>query len=123
VDAIQTRTEMLSTRHPQQARHRGVRRRLEQIEEAAIAVDARCPRCPARAARCDRSTGGFYIDIIPKRDEAARFGLTVGDINDVVESAIGGLKVRRPSRAAAVPDQRAATRARSGTIRRCRGIL
>jgi len=28
-----------------------------------------------------------------KRDEAARFGLTVGDINDVVESAIGGLKV------------------------------
>jgi Cu(I)/Ag(I) efflux system membrane protein CusA/SilA len=91
---IQTRTEMLST---------GIRSKLgievfgdslEQIEEAAIAVERAVSAVPGtRSAFADRSTGGFYIDIIPKRDEAARFGLTVGDIDDVVESAIGGLKV------------------------------
>jgi Cu(I)/Ag(I) efflux system membrane protein CusA/SilA len=91
---IQTRTEMLST---------GIRSKLgiavfgdsiQQIEEAAISIERAVSTVPGtNSAFADRSTGGFYIDIIPKRDEAARFGLTVADINEVVETAIGGMKV------------------------------
>lgn len=38
-------------------------------------------------------TGGKYIDIIVKRDEIGRYGLTVDDVNMVVESALGGMKL------------------------------
>ncbi|MBI1780607.1 MAG: efflux RND transporter permease subunit [Sphingobacteriales bacterium] len=38
-------------------------------------------------------TGGKYIDIIIKRDEIARYGLSVDDVNMVVESALGGMKL------------------------------
>ena len=38
-------------------------------------------------------TGGKYIDISPKRDVIGRYGLTVDDINFVVEAAIGGMKL------------------------------
>jgi Cu(I)/Ag(I) efflux system membrane protein CusA/SilA len=36
-------------------------------------------------------TGGKYIDIIAKRDVIGRYGLTVDDVNSVVEAAIGGM--------------------------------
>ncbi len=38
-------------------------------------------------------TGGKYIDIEAKRDMIGRYGLTVDDINNVVEAAIGGMKL------------------------------
>ena len=38
-------------------------------------------------------TGGKYIDIVIKRDEISRYGLSVDDINMVVESALGGMKL------------------------------
>jgi Cu(I)/Ag(I) efflux system membrane protein CusA/SilA len=38
-------------------------------------------------------TGGKYIDIIIKRDEIGRYGLNVDDVNAVVESALGGMKL------------------------------
>jgi len=38
-------------------------------------------------------TGGKYIDIEAKRDEIGRYGLTIDDINVVVEAAIGGMKL------------------------------
>ena len=38
-------------------------------------------------------TGGKYIDIDIKRNEIGRYGLTVDDINVVVESALGGMKL------------------------------
>src|ERR687888_508036 len=46
-----------------------------------------------RTAFAERSTGGFYVDVKVKREEAARYGLRVKDINDVVMSAIGGENV------------------------------
>ncbi len=41
----------------------------------------------------ERAVGGRYIDINIKRDKAARFGLTVGDIEDVIMSAMGGMNI------------------------------
>ncbi|MEO6130422.1 MAG: efflux RND transporter permease subunit [Saprospiraceae bacterium] len=38
-------------------------------------------------------TGGKYIDITIKREEIGRYGLSVDDLNDVIESALGGMKL------------------------------
>ena len=38
-------------------------------------------------------TGGKYIDIAIKRDEIGRYGLSVDDVNTVIESALGGMKL------------------------------
>jgi Cu(I)/Ag(I) efflux system membrane protein CusA/SilA len=91
---IQTRTEMLAT---------GVRSPLgievfgddlDAIEKAAIAVEHAVAKLPGtRSAFAERSTGGFYIDFDVKREQAARHGLSVADINMVVAQAIGGENV------------------------------
>ncbi|RMF61834.1 MAG: efflux RND transporter permease subunit [Bacteroidetes bacterium] len=41
----------------------------------------------------DKTVGGHYLDYHIKREEAARYGLTVGDVQDVIMSAIGGMNV------------------------------
>jgi Cu(I)/Ag(I) efflux system membrane protein CusA/SilA len=41
----------------------------------------------------DRAVGGYYLDFDIKRSEAARYGLTVGDVQDVIMSAIGGMNI------------------------------
>ena len=38
-------------------------------------------------------TGGKYIDITVKRNETGRYGLSVDDVNTVIESALGGMKL------------------------------
>jgi Cu(I)/Ag(I) efflux system membrane protein CusA/SilA len=88
---IQTRTEMLAT---------GVRSPLgievfgddlDAIEQTAIAVEHSVAKVPGtRSAFAERSTGGFYIDFDVDREEAARQGLSVEDINMVIAQAIGG---------------------------------
>ena len=88
---IQTRTEMLAT---------GVRSPLgievfgddlDTIESAAIAVEHAVKKIPGtRSAFAERSTGGFYVDVEIKREEAARHGLTALDVNMVVAQAVGG---------------------------------
>jgi Cu(I)/Ag(I) efflux system membrane protein CusA/SilA len=45
------------------------------------------------SAYSERVVGGNYIDITIRRQDAARFGLTVGAVNDVIKSAIGGMNV------------------------------
>jgi len=41
----------------------------------------------------DRSVGGYYLDFDINRETAARYGLTVGDVQDVIQSAIGGMNI------------------------------
>jgi hypothetical protein len=38
-------------------------------------------------------TGGKYIDINIKRDEIGRYGLSIDDVNTIIESALGGMKL------------------------------
>ena len=91
---IQTRTEMLSTgvRSPLGIQVFGAD--LVEIEETAIAIERALAAVPGtRSAFADRSTGGFYLDVTVDREAAARHGLTVGDVNEVVQTAIGGMNM------------------------------
>jgi Cu(I)/Ag(I) efflux system membrane protein CusA/SilA len=45
------------------------------------------------SAFAERTTGGYYLDFDIKRREAARYGLTVGDIQDVIRTALGGMNL------------------------------
>ena len=38
----------------------------------------------------ERVTGGYYVDITPRRDQIARYGLKIEDVNEIIEMAIGG---------------------------------
>ena len=46
-----------------------------------------------RSTFAERQTGREYVDIAPNRDVIARYGLTVRDVQDVVEAAVGGMSV------------------------------
>jgi copper/silver efflux system protein len=41
----------------------------------------------------DRAVGGYYLDVDINRATASRYGLTTGDVQDVIQSAIGGMNV------------------------------
>ncbi len=43
-----------------------------------------------RSVFAERVGGGFYVDLVPKREALARYGLSVEDFQEVVMSAIGG---------------------------------
>ena len=42
------------------------------------------------SAFAERITGGFYLNIEPDREQLARYGLAVGDLQDVIGTALGG---------------------------------
>jgi len=44
-------------------------------------------------AYAERVNTGYYLDIAVKREEAARYNLTVDDVNAVIQASIGGLNV------------------------------
>jgi Cu(I)/Ag(I) efflux system membrane protein CusA/SilA len=45
------------------------------------------------SAFADRAVGGYYLDFDINREKASRYGLTVGDVQDVIKSAIGGMNI------------------------------
>lgn len=91
---IQTRTEMLATGIRSQLGIKVFGDDLATIEEAAIAIEKAVAEVPGtRSAVAERLTGGFYLDVRTNREEAARYGLRVRDIHEIVETAIGGRNV------------------------------
>jgi Cu(I)/Ag(I) efflux system membrane protein CusA/SilA len=46
-----------------------------------------------RSVFAERVTGGYFVDILPRRDQLARYGLTIAQMQDVIMSAIGGENV------------------------------
>lgn len=88
---VQTRTEMLNTgiRSPLGIKIFGPQ--LETIERIAVQIEDLLQEVPGtRSAFAERVTGAYYLDFVVRREEAARYGLTVGDVEDVIETAIGG---------------------------------
>ena len=41
----------------------------------------------------DRAVGGYFLDFDINREAASRYGLTTGDVQDVIKSAVGGMKI------------------------------
>ncbi len=46
-----------------------------------------------RTVLAERTAGGFYLDFVLKRDELARYGLSVQDAEEIIMSAVGGENV------------------------------
>ncbi|HEX6903378.1 MAG TPA: CusA/CzcA family heavy metal efflux RND transporter [Thermoanaerobaculia bacterium] len=91
---IQTRTEMLSTgiRAPLGVKVFGDD--LATVERTAVEIEQAVSGIPGtRSAFADRATGGFYLDLEVDREAAARYGVRVADVQDVVATAIGGMAV------------------------------
>ena len=91
---IKARTDMLSTgiRTPVGIKVFG--KDLEELERVALEVETAVKKVPGTAsAYAERTGGGYYLDIRIKREEAARFGLKVEEVQSVVMTAIGGENV------------------------------
>ena len=91
---IRTRIDMLSTgvRTPVGVKVFGDD--LGEIERLSVAVEGVLRQVPGtRSTFAERQSGREYIDIVPDREAIARYGLTVGDVLEVVEAAVGGMPV------------------------------
>ncbi|MBK8998934.1 MAG: efflux RND transporter permease subunit [Myxococcales bacterium] len=67
---------------------------LGEIEKAGEKLETLLKGVPgARSVLYERSLGGSYLDVIPRRDALARYDLRVDDIAGAVEAAVGGAPV------------------------------
>ncbi len=64
---------------------------LAEMERVAKEVEAVVRQVPGTtSAFAERLTGGFYLDIVPDRMQLARYGLAIGDMQEVIATALGG---------------------------------
>lgn len=88
---IQTRTEMLTTGFRSKLGIKVFGPDLGEIEKVATEIEKSLSDFPdTRGVFAERTTGGYYLDFTVNREAAARYGLRVSDVNDIVETAIGG---------------------------------
>jgi Cu(I)/Ag(I) efflux system membrane protein CusA/SilA len=67
---------------------------LQQIEQVGKRLEMVAQTVPGtRSVYAERVAGGYFLDFDIKREEIARYGLTVMDIGQIIESAIGGENV------------------------------
>jgi copper/silver efflux system protein len=88
---IKARIDMLSTgiRTPIGIKVFG--KNLEEMELLARQIETVVKAVPGTSsAYAERITGGFYLNIEPDRLALARYGLSVGEVQDVIGSALGG---------------------------------
>ena len=88
---IKARIDMLSTgiRTPIGIKVFG--KDLDEMERLARQIETVVKAVPGTSsAFAERITGGFYLNIEPDREQLARYGLGVGDLLDVVGTALGG---------------------------------
>ena len=88
---IKARIDMLSTgiRTPIGIKVFG--KNLTEIEKLAKLIEAVVKTVPGTtSAYAERVTGGYYLDIEPDRLALARYGLSVGELQDVIGAALGG---------------------------------
>jgi Cu(I)/Ag(I) efflux system membrane protein CusA/SilA len=88
---IKARVDMLTTgvRTPVGIKIYGAN--IHEIERIGTEIERVLPSVPGtRSAFAERTSGGYFVDVTWKRDALARYGLSVGDAQMVVMSAIGG---------------------------------
>jgi Cu(I)/Ag(I) efflux system membrane protein CusA/SilA len=88
---IKNRIDMLSTgiRTPVGIKVFG--QDLATIERLATEIETVVKTVPGTAsAYAERLTGGYYLTIEPERSQLARYGLSVGALQDVIATALGG---------------------------------
>lgn len=93
---IKTRIDMLATgiKTPVGIKVAGpdlktIERIGKEIEKAVLKLRG------TSSAYSERVAGGRYIEVIPDRFSAARYGLNIDDINQVVAAAVGGINITR----------------------------
>lgn len=88
---IKARVDMLSTgiRTPVGIKILGPD--LAEIEKIGTQLEEVVKQIPyTRSAFADKVNTGYYLDLTVNRQAAARYGLSVADVQDIIESAIGG---------------------------------
>jgi Cu(I)/Ag(I) efflux system membrane protein CusA/SilA len=88
---IRARIDMLSTgiRTPVGVKVFGTD--LAEMEKIARQIEAALKTVPGTSsAYAERVIGGYYLDIVPDREALGRYGLAVGDVQDVIATALGG---------------------------------
>ncbi len=91
---IKARTDMLSTgiRTPVGIKILGSD--LNEIERIGLEIEKLVQEVPGtRTAYAERVTTGYFFDINVKREAAARYGLNVKDVQEIIQSAVGGMNV------------------------------
>ncbi|MCG6947505.1 MAG: CusA/CzcA family heavy metal efflux RND transporter [Acidobacteria bacterium] len=91
---IKTRIDMLSTGIKTPVGIKIAGPDLSELERIGKEVEAVVkPLEGTLSAYAERVMGGNYLDFDIDREAAARYGLTVGDVQDVIMSAVGGMNV------------------------------
>jgi Cu(I)/Ag(I) efflux system membrane protein CusA/SilA len=67
---------------------------LKVLQSLALQIEQVMKTLPETlSAYADRAVGGYFLDFDINREAAARYGLTTGDVQDVIQSAIGGMNI------------------------------
>ncbi len=91
---IKTRIDMLSTGIKTPVGIKVMGDDLETLSRIGEQIEAVLRDVPGTlSAFSERVVGGNYFDFDIDRDAVARYGLTVGDVQDTIQSAIGGMNV------------------------------
>ncbi len=91
---IKTRIDMLSTGIKTPVGIKLMGPDLQILSDLGETIEAVVRQIPGTASVIsERVTGGNYVDFVINREAAARYGLTVGDVQDIIMSAIGGVNV------------------------------
>ncbi|MBI5211755.1 MAG: efflux RND transporter permease subunit [Nitrospirae bacterium] len=91
---IKARIDMLSTgiRTPVGIKVMGSK--LEEIERLGLEIEHHIKEIPGtRSVYAERVTTGYFLDFNIKREEAARYGLAVDDVQEIIQSAVGGMNL------------------------------
>ncbi len=91
---IKTRIDMLSTGIKTPVGIKVAGDNLETLQRLGKQIEDVVRNLPGTlSVFAERVVGGNYLDFEIDREEAARYGLTVGDVQDIIMSAVGGMNI------------------------------
>ena len=91
---IKTRIDMLSTGIKTPVGIKVAGEDLQTLQNIGQQIEEVIRRVPGTlSVYAERVAGGNYLDFEVRREAAARYGLTVGDVQDVITAALGGMNI------------------------------